>query len=97
MCLGIPGRILEVYEKDGTRMGRIDFEGIVKEVCLSFIPEALVGDYAIVHVGFAITRVDEASAHETLDLMRTMGVLAGELDAEVALRQEAAIAAGQKP
>lgn len=95
MCLGIPGKIVEVYEQDGTRMGKVDFDGIVKEICLSFVPEAEVGDYAIVHVGFAITKVDEESAHETLALMSEMGVLAPELDAGAALAQEQAIAAGE--
>ena len=97
MCLGIPGKVVETYEQDGTKMGRVDFDGIVKEVCLSFVPETELDDYVIVHVGFAITRVDEESAHETLDLMREMGVLQGELDAEVALKEEAAIANGETP
>ena len=94
MCLGIPGKVVETYEQDGTKMGRVDFDGIVKEVCLSFVPETELDDYVIVHVGFAITRVDEESAHETLDLMKEMGVLEGELDADVALEEEAAIASG---
>ena len=95
MCLGIPGKIVEVYEQDGTRMGKVDFDGIVKEICLSFVPEAEVGDYTIVHVGFGITKVDEESAHETLSLMSEMGVLAGELDAGVALAREQALAGGE--
>jgi hydrogenase expression/formation protein HypC len=95
MCLGIPGKIVEVYEQNGTRMGKVDFDGIVKEICLSFVPEAEIGDYAIVHVGFAITKVDEESAHETLALMSEMGVLAPELDAGVALAKEEAVAAGE--
>jgi hydrogenase expression/formation protein HypC len=95
MCLGIPGKIVEVYEQDGTRMGKVDFDGIVKEICLSFVPEAEVGDYTIVHVGFGITKVDEESAHETLALMSEMGVLAGELDAGAALAKEEAIVAGE--
>jgi hydrogenase expression/formation protein HypC len=97
MCLGIPGRVVEVYEQDGTRMGKVDFDGIIKEICLSFVPEAEVGDYTIVHVGFGITKVDEESAHETLALMKEMGVLAGELDANVALAEEEAIANGEDP
>jgi hydrogenase expression/formation protein HypC len=95
MCLGIPGKIVEVYEQDGTRMGRVNFDGIVKEICLSFVPEAEVGDYTIVHVGFGITKVDEESAHETLALMNEMGVLASELDTSVALAKEEALAAGE--
>jgi hydrogenase expression/formation protein HypC len=95
MCLGIPGKIVEVYEQDGTRMGKVNFDGIVKEICLSFVPEAEVGDYTIVHVGFGITKVDEESAHETLALMNEMGVLASELDTSVALAKEEALAAGE--
>jgi hydrogenase expression/formation protein HypC len=95
MCLGIPGKVVEVYEQDGARMGKVDFDGIVKEICLSFVPEAEVGDYTIVHVGFGITKVDEESAHETLGLMKEMGVLAAELDAKVALAEEEAIATGE--
>ena len=95
MCLGIPGKVVEVYELDGVSMGKVDFDGIVKEICLSFVPEAEVGDYTIVHVGFGITKVDEESAHETLALMREMGVLDAELDAAVALAEEEAIAAGE--
>jgi hydrogenase expression/formation protein HypC len=95
MCLGIPGKVIETYDKDGVQMGKVDFDGIVKEICLSFVPDAEVGDYTIVHVGFGITKVDEASAHETLALMKDMGMLAGELDADVALATEEAIAAGE--
>ena len=95
MCLGIPGRVVEVYDLDGARMGKVDFDGIVKEICLSFVPDAEVGDYTIVHVGFGITKVDEESAHETLALMKEMGVLEAELDASVALAEEEAIAKGE--
>ncbi|WP_370326119.1 HypC/HybG/HupF family hydrogenase formation chaperone [Euzebya sp.] len=86
MCLGIPGRIIEIGESDGARMGRVDFDGIVKEVCLEYLPELEVGDYTIVHVGFAITKLDEDSAMETLALMRRQGVLAEELDPAAAER-----------
>ena len=95
MCLGIPGKVIEVYDRDGARMGKVDFDGIVKEICLSFVPEAEVGDYTIVHVGFGITKVDEPSAHETLALMKEMGILESELDATAALAAEEAIAAGE--
>jgi hydrogenase expression/formation protein HypC len=96
MCLGIPGKVVEVYDLDGARMGKVDFDGIVKEICLSFVPDAEVGDYTIVHVGFGITKVDEESAHETLALMKEMGVLESELDAAAAEAAEAAIAAGEE-
>ncbi len=79
MCLGVPGQIKEVYEIDGVRMGKVNFSGIVKEVCLEYVPEANVGDYTIVHVGFAITRLDEESALETLKMFEELGVLEEEL------------------
>jgi hydrogenase expression/formation protein HypC len=75
MCLGIPGQITAIFEESGARMGKVNFDGIVKEVCLEYVPEAAVGDYTIVHVGFAITRLDEASALETLRLLRDLGSL----------------------
>ncbi|HHN72497.1 MAG TPA: HypC/HybG/HupF family hydrogenase formation chaperone [Thermopetrobacter sp.] len=73
MCLAVPGRIEEIYEKDGLRMGRLNFGGVVKEVCLEYLPEAGPGDYAIVHVGFAISKVDEQAAAETLRALRELG------------------------
>jgi hydrogenase expression/formation protein HypC len=79
MCLGIPGRVTHIYEADGVRMGRVDFAGIAKEVCLAYVPEVEVGDYTIVHVGFAITKLDEASAQESLRLFAEMGMLEEEL------------------
>ncbi|MGE0490517.1 MAG: HypC/HybG/HupF family hydrogenase formation chaperone [Vulcanimicrobiota bacterium] len=82
MCLGVPGKVLETYESHGTLMGKVDFGGIKKEVCLAYVPDIQVGDYAIVHVGFAITRLDEASALETLSLFEQMGVLEEELGAQ---------------
>lgn len=79
MCLGIPGRIVAVTD-DGIAMGEVDFEGIRKEVCLAYTPEAAVGDYVIVHVGFAISRVDEDEARRTLEVLRAMdGAVEGEL------------------
>jgi hydrogenase expression/formation protein HypC len=82
MCLGIPGRVVEIYEAAGVRMGTIDFDGVRKDVCLAYVPEIEVGDYAIVHVGFAISKLDEQSAAETLALFRRMGVLDEELGDE---------------
>lgn len=79
MCLAVPGRIAEIYEAHGTRMAKLDFGGISKEVCLAYLPDAVVGDYAIVHVGFAISRIDEASAQETLRHFREYGLLEEEL------------------
>ncbi len=82
MCLAVPGKIKEIYDADGARMGKIDFDGISKEVCLEYLPDIAVGDYAIVHVGFAIQKLDEQSALETLRIFREMGVLEEELGEE---------------
>ena len=70
MCLGIPGKIIQIYQKDSLRMAKIDFGGIVKEICLEYMPEAKLGDYALIHVGFAISLMDEEEAQETLKLIR---------------------------
>lgn len=81
MCLGIPGRVTAIYETDGILMGTVDFGGVVKEVCLAYVPEIKVGEYTIVHVGFAITQLDEESAQESLALFEQMGMLGEELGA----------------
>ncbi len=73
MCLGIPGKIVTTYERDELPMGKVDFGGITKEVCLAYTPEAQVGDYVIVHVGFAISRVDEAEAQEIFSYLDEIG------------------------
>ena len=70
MCLGIPGKVTEVFDRNGLRMGKVEFGGIVKETCLAYTPEAQVGDYVIVHVGFAISRVDEAEAEEIFSYLQ---------------------------
>ncbi|MFD7898092.1 HypC/HybG/HupF family hydrogenase formation chaperone [Streptomyces sp. NPDC059743] len=75
MCLAVPGRVLDIEERDGTRMAHVDFGGVVKDVCLEYVPEMNVGDYAIVHVGFALQRLDEESAKQTLRLFENLGVL----------------------
>ena len=75
MCLAVPGQVTEIYDSMGMRMGRVNFGGIVKQVCLAYLPEIAVGDYTIVHVGFAISKVDEESAKQTLDAYRIMGLL----------------------
>ena len=80
MCLAVPGRVEAIYEEQGTRMGRVDFGGVVKEVCLACLPQIAVGDYTIVHVGFAISKIDEASAKETLKTFEELGLLEEELD-----------------
>jgi hydrogenase expression/formation protein HypC len=80
MCLGIPGRVLEIHDGAGLRMATVDFGGVRREACLSAVPEAGVGTYVVVHVGFAITVVDEAEAERTLAVLREMSdAVEGEL------------------
>ncbi|MET8471799.1 HypC/HybG/HupF family hydrogenase formation chaperone [Streptomyces sp. NPDC006422] len=80
MCLGIPGRIEETHDSAGLPMATVDFGGVRREVCLAYTPLARTGTYVIVHVGFAITTVDEAEARRTLDVLRAMdGAVEGEL------------------
>ena len=79
MCLAIPGKVIEIAEENGLRMGRVDFGGVVKRVCLDYVPDVEVGDYTIVHVGFALSKIDEEEAEKTLAVFREMGVLEEEL------------------
>lgn len=80
MCLGVPGKVLSIDENPlGMSMGRVSFGGIVKEVCLAYTPEAEVGDYVVVHVGFSISKVDEQEAAKVFEYLKEMGEL-GELD-----------------
>ena len=81
MCLGVPGKVLEVREEHGTRMATVDFGGVTKTVCLAYVPDVGIGDYTIVHAGFAITKLDEASALETLKMFEDLGLLDEELGA----------------
>jgi hydrogenase expression/formation protein HypC len=75
MCLGIPGRVVEIRDDGGLPMGKVDFGGVRKDACLAYIPEVQLGDYVIIHVGFAISRVDEDEALRTLEILATMGDL----------------------
>jgi hydrogenase expression/formation protein HypC len=79
MCLAIPGKVVEVYDDHGLRMGRVDFGGTIRRACLEQLPEAGVGDYVLVHVGLALSRVDPEEARRTYELLEEMGQL-GELD-----------------
>ncbi len=79
MCLGIPGKVIDIWEEAGTRMSSVDFGGTTKTVCLAYLPDMQIGEYAIVHAGFAITRLDEASANETLKMFERLGMLDEEL------------------
>ena len=82
MCLGVPGKIVDVYESNGLQMAKVDFGGILREACLSYVPEAQVGEYCIIHVGFAISLLSEKDAMETLELLRQMGSFEEELGKE---------------
>lgn len=82
MCLGVPGQVVSIAENPlGMTMGRVSFAGITKEVCMAYVPEVEVGDYVVVHVGFAIAIVDEEEARRTLEFLAAMDDL-GELDIE---------------
>ena len=70
MCLGVPGKVNEIYEVNGLKMGKVDFGGVKREVCLEYVPEVEIGQYVIVHVGFAINMMSEEEAEETLALLR---------------------------
>jgi hydrogenase expression/formation protein HypC len=80
MCLAIPGKVLSHFHQNGMRMAKVQFGGIVREACLEYIPETQIGDYVLVHVGFAISRVDEQEAQRTYQLLKEMDQLT-ELDA----------------
>jgi len=70
MCLGIPAKVIELYQSNGMSMARVDFGGVIKEACMEYLPEVKVGDYTIVHVGFGLSILDEQEARETMELLR---------------------------
>lgn len=80
MCLAIPGKVVETYAQQGMQMARVQFGGVTREACLDYVPETQVGDYVLVHVGFAISRVDEEEARRTYEALAEIGQLS-ELDA----------------
>ena len=82
MCLAIPGKIVEIYEANGLRMGKIDFGGVTREACLAYVPEAQLGEYTVIHVGFAISQLSEEEAQETLALIREIANMDEELGIE---------------
>jgi hydrogenase expression/formation protein HypC len=82
MCLGVPGKIIETYETSSLPMGKVDFGGTSREACLAYVPEAEVGDYVIVHVGFAISVLSEEEAQATLETLREIMDLEEELGPE---------------
>ena len=79
MCLGVPGKITEIYESNGMKMGKVDFGGVIRETCLDFVPEAQIGDYTVIHVGFAISLLSEEEAQKTLEMLREIDALGEEL------------------
>jgi hydrogenase expression/formation protein HypC len=79
MCLAIPGKIIETLESDGMKVARVSFGGMVKQVCLECTPEAVPGDYVLVHVGFALSRIDQEQAERTYRILEELGQLT-ELD-----------------
>ena len=83
MCLGVPGKIVETYEKGGLKMAKVDFGGIFREACLDYVEEAKVGDYCVIHVGFAISILSESEAMETLELLKQIGDIGEELGTEI--------------
>ena len=79
MCLGVPGKIVEIEEKNGLRMAKVDFGGVFREACLDYVPEAQLGDYCLIHVGFALNIISEEEALETLEILKQIV----ELDEEI--------------
>ena len=79
MCLAIPGKVIATYEQFGLRMAKVQFGGITREACLEYVPETQIGEYVLVHVGFAISRIDEAEAERTYQALRELDQL-GELE-----------------
>ena len=75
MCLGVPGRVVDVAEEAGVLMGRVDFGGVARKVCLAHVPDVLVGDYVLVHVGFALNKLDEAEAKRVFALLEELNQL----------------------
>jgi hydrogenase expression/formation protein HypC len=96
MCLGIPGKIIEITGEGVTMTGKVNFDGIVKEVSLAYVPDISVGDYTIVHVGFAITQLDEEAALDTLAHLQEMEAVEVELDPDAALAAEESIVKGNE-
>lgn len=82
MCLGVPGKVIELHEQNGLLMGTVDFGGVQREACLEYVPETKIGDYVIIHVGFAISQISEDEAQETLALIREIADLESELGPE---------------
>ena len=83
MCLGVPGKIIEIYEKQGLSMAKVDFSGVTREACIEHVPEAKVGNYVVIHVGFAISLLSEEEAQQSMDLLREILEAGEDLGGEV--------------
>jgi len=79
MCLAVPGKIIEITQTPAAKMGKVDFGGVLREVCLEAVPEAEIGSYVIVHAGFALNTLSEREAQETLDALKELGDIEAEL------------------
>jgi hydrogenase expression/formation protein HypC len=86
MCLGVPGKVIEIYETEGLKMGKIDFGGVVREACLAYVPEIEVGEYTVIHVGFAISQLSEEEAQATLEILNELADLEEEIGPETGAR-----------
>lgn len=78
MCLGIPGKVIGLYEMNGMKMAKIDFSGIVKEACMEYLPDIKIGDYTLIHVGFGLSIIDEVEALETMNLLNQIAAMGEE-------------------
>ncbi len=79
MCLAVPAKIIEIFEHNGLKMARVDFGGVSREACLDYVPEARVGDYCIIHVGFAISLLSEEEAEKTLAMLKDISSIDDEI------------------
>lgn len=96
MCLGVPGKVVEIYEVGGLKMGKVDFGGVTREACLAYVPEIAVGEYTVIHVGFAISQISEEEAMLSLETIQELTSLEEELGIGLALdpTPERPVAAG---
>jgi hydrogenase expression/formation protein HypC len=83
MCLGVPGQVTETFVQDDVRMAKVDFGGVTKRVCIEHVPDASAGDWLLVHVGFALSRIDEEEAKRVFAMLEELGQLTEELGAEL--------------
>ena len=84
MCLAVPGKIIELHEERGLAMGKVDFSGTVVPICLAYVPEAKIGEYVIVHAGFALSVIDEEEAQKTFALFDEISSIGDDLSKDEA-------------